>query len=838
MFAAYLCLQDRHDVRLVVLAGVVCACAALASVFLLRELLALRGRERDRATLAAGVASGVGIWATHFIAMLGYDPGVVIGYSLSLTAASLLVAIGMVSLGYAVAVSRPGVGGRVLAALVVGSGIASMHYIGINAARFPGAFTWSAPYIVASLLGAILPIYPALALTLRGGGAKQVAGAAGLLTVAVLLLHFIGMAALGVVVVPRAGGVGPGIHPGTMAGFVAAATFVVLAISGWAAWTRLRRDQRKQSTSESAWRAVSRSSLVAEFGLQGRLLWANDAFLAVTGDTLADIEGAHHRRFCTQAMAASAGYAAFWAKLAGGDYDAGEYKHLNRRGGAFWLQATYNPVLGRNGRVERVLMIALDITSAKLAAAVSTAKLTSLDRSLAVVEFDLDGTVIRANDRFLTLMAYDRPGIIGQHHSLLCVPEERAGAEMAAFWGRLAAGEHATGLYKRLARDGREVWLQSTYTPILDPDGRPMNVAQFATDVTAEKLASADFEARSSAMDRSQAVIEFALDGTILHANERFLHALGFASSELVGQHHSMLCTPEFAQSADYADFWTKLRSGGFQGGVQRRVAKDGSDVWLQATYTSILDPDGKPVRIVKFAMDITRARERDAEFEGRVEAIDRSQAVIEFDLEGRILVANANFEALFGYNRDELVGRHHAVLCHPAASSHHEQAFWRRLAEGRYNAGRYCRRGRDGQDVWIQATYNPILDAEGTPRKVVKIATDVTRQVRLEQELKERLSDGARLQGVLEAQKAVLHGTVQELETIVSAIGSIAAQTKLLALNATIEAARAGGAGRGFAVVAQEVKKLASDTRAATEQATTMIALRKTASSDMEAAA
>ena len=829
MFAAYFCLRESHDVRLVLLAAMLCGCATLTSVFLLRQISELHGWERRRAILAAGVASGVGIWATHFVAMLGYDPGVVIGYSLGLTLSSLLVAIGMVTLGYAVAISGAGARSRAAAAALVGGGIASMHYLGIEAAEFPGAFTFSIPYVAASLLGATLPIYPALGLALGRRGAKRSAGAVGLLMAAILLLHFLGMAALGIVPSTAVAATGLAVQPRSMALIVAAAALVVFAISAWTSRMRSRREHRKRSTSESAWCAVSRSNLVVELGLDGTVMWANQAFLDAMDYSLDELRGCHHSRFCTEEEARSTAYASLWAKLAVGDHVSGEYRRLDRTGGAVWLHATYNPVLGRDGRVDRILKIATDVTGAKLATAASAAKLASLDRSLAVIEFDLQGTIVDANDNFLALMGYRRDEIVGRHHRVFCTPEDSASAEYAVLWRKLGAGQYDGGVYKRLTRDGREVWLQATYNPILDPDGRPVKVAKFATDITAAKLANADFEARSSAMDRSQAVVEFGLDGVILHANENFLEALGYTLPEVVGQHHRMFCTPELARSPEYGSFWERLGNGAFDAGVCKRVAKGGGDVWLQATYNPILDPSGKPVRIVKFAMDVTDIRQRNAEFEGRVTAIDRSQAVVEFDLNGNILLANPKFEAAFGYGKGELVGQHHRVLCDQAlAGSDEYKAFWQRLGRGEFDAGRYCRHGRDGREVWVQATYAPILDAEGRPRKVVGIATDVTRQVQLEREVQDRLAEGERLQQVLEEQKRVLHGTVRELESIVATIGLLAAQTNLLALNATIEAARVGDAGRGFAVVAQEVKNLASDTRAATEKASAMIRLRR----------
>jgi len=213
------------------------------------------------------------------------------------------------------------------------------------------------------------------------------------------------------------------------------------------------------------------------------------------------------------------------------------------------------------------------------------------------------------------------------------------------------------------------------------------------------------------------------------------------------------------------------------------------------------------------------------ADITSRMAAIDRSQAIIEFDLSGQVLAANDNFCRLFGYTSAEIVARHHRLFCDTAyANSADYRAFWAKLGRGEYDAGRYRRLARDGREVWIQASYNPIFDEHGEPRKVVKFASDVTAQVALENEVHSRLDEVERLRTEVSQRHNELQETVASVATIVDAIGQIAHQTNLLALNATIEAARAGDAGRGFAVVANEVKKLAGDTRAATVRAGQLI--------------
>lgn len=255
-----------------------------------------------------------------------------------------------------------------------------------------------------------------------------------------------------------------------------------------------------------------------------------------------------------------------------------------------------------------------------------------------------------------------------------------------------------------------------------------------------------ELHAVSTALNRVQAVIEFDLSGTILHANDNFLNALGYTLAEVRGQHHRIFCEPEYTQSAAYRQFWEKLARGEFDQGEYRRIGRDGSEIWINASYNPVLDETGKPYKVIKFATDITAAKRQTAEYEGKVHAMDKAQAVIEFDLHGTVLSANQNFLDALGYRLDEIVGQHHRMFIDDAhAASPEYRAFWAKLNRGEFDSGRYRRVGKGGRAVWIQATYNPILDAGGRPYKVVKFASDVTAQVELEELVKRRAEDDQR---------------------------------------------------------------------------------------------
>lgn len=369
--------------------------------------------------------------------------------------------------------------------------------------------------------------------------------------------------------------------------------------------TRVPAEHDPQPVTDT-YSAIERSQAIIEFDLDGNIINANDNFLSLFGYTLENLIGKSHNQLCAPGTAKNEDHGALWEKLRAGDAVSGEFHRITADGRTVYILASYIPIPGSEDKSGKIIQIAVDITASKARSLDDTGKVMAIHRSQAVIEFDLTGKILHANENFLKLTGYLLEEIKGHHHRMFIDPEEAAGTEYQDFWDHLARGEFKSGEYRRIGKNNREIWIQATYNPIFDPGGNPVKVVKFATDVTASKLYRSEFEARVDAISRGQAVIEFDLDGHVTDANHHFLAAMGYTLREIRGQHHSMFCPADYTRSKEYRDFWLRLGNGEFISGRFHRIGKFDRDVWIQATYNPIFDLNGKVMKIVKFAHDIT----------------------------------------------------------------------------------------------------------------------------------------------------------------------------------------------------------------------------------------
>ena len=375
-----------------------------------------------------------------------------------------------------------------------------------------------------------------------------------------------------------------------------------------------------------------------------------------------------------------------------------------------------------------------------------------INKARAIVELDATGKVSHVNDNLCQSLGYQPSELVSQHHRTLLPQSESNTPAYEKFWSALQTGQSQVGTFKLSNKTGQDIWFQGYYAPVMQ-GSKLRKVVAYLTDVTADKQRNLMLQEEENALNQSFGVMECDLQGHILNCNELFLKPLGYQHNEIVGKHVSILLKPAISQSNEYKELWARLNKGENAKLEICRVAKDGTEFWFSTSYVPIIDEAGLVHKVKVYSYCITNEKRRQLDFEGQIFAINNVQSVIQFDMEGHVLTANQNMLDLTGYSLDEVTGKHHAMFVSERFKNSQEyKNFWAKLNRGEAEAGVYHRYGKQGQDIYFQASYNPIIGLDGKPEKVVKFATDITKAVLADQAQKVKAREATMIKNALES--------------------------------------------------------------------------------------
>lgn len=561
--------------------------------------------------------------------------------------------------------------------------------------------------------------------------------------------------------------------------------------------------------------------VVSEADLKGDIIFVNDLLCEVSQYSREECIGQPHSMF-RHPDTPKAVFKEMWATIGKGKIFRGVIKNKKKDGSPYWVDALIAPVLGTNGKPVKYIGVRYVITEQVLKQQELEGQLTAINAAMASIEFSPEGIVEKANDLFLKTLRYGTmQEIVGKHHRIFCDAAYATTRDYEQFWANLRNGQPQAGEFRRVAKDGSDIWIQATYTPVRDEKGNVIKVIKLASDISLQKLKNIDYEGQLAAIGKSNAVVEFNMDGTVITANQNFLTALGgYSLEEIKGKHHRMFLDPVYSRSAEYADFWRKLNSGEFLVGTYTRIDKRGREVHIQASYNPIMDANGKPFKVVKYALDMTEViRVIKGMANGDI-SLRCDTSVDNSGLTAELNRALENLNAVMGNisQGSEVVAKSSDLLQKMVEDMRRNTTeVATAIAQMAKGAQDQAQRTDESSKLvnHVMTSANEMEKKANLINKAAERGLDSSNQgLRTVRVLVSNMEEIRGSAGQTSQSIGVLTKRTEEIARTLNVITDIASQTNLLALNAAIEAARAGDAGRGFAVVAEEIRKLAEDSR------------------------
>lgn len=515
--------------------------------------------------------------------------------------------------------------------------------------------------------------------------------------------------------------------------------------------------------------ALDNSLATLELDLNGYILDANIIFSEIFRYNLAEIRGESYDIFVSANDRANRDYQFFWEQLQRGKSKKGNYRLINKHNKEIWLDATFTPVKDEFGKYHKILMLAIDITQQKKLSIDYNGQLESLNKSQAIIDFDINGRINYANEIFLKLLKYDLEDILGKHHSILISEENKDSEFYANFWKKLSNGEFINDRFQYVAKDNTEIWVRGSYNPIKNADNEVYKIIQFAQyvgeekrleeqmqttndmlrkqnlrikeqneetqqkvrELTKEKEKSrkiqTELKGETEAIDRTLASISYNEYGFILEANEEFLNIMKYEASELNGEHHSLFIPTITRESPEQKQLWIDLRIGKPQHKEDKYLNKAGEEIWLDTSYTPIIDERGKIIKILQLAFDVSKEKEIETAYREQNKVLYNANAVAEFDVYGTILKVNDIYLDIFGYKTQEILGKHHALFVSKEDKNKEDyHFFWEKLRKGETMSGTFQRVKKDSSHIRVEAYYAPILDVNGNIHKIICLTREI----------------------------------------------------------------------------------------------------------------